>query len=86
MKFCCDRFKMHYEFPRNHGLNIRIVKYTPEELIDTKNLYRFYIAIGYNESQKQVAHLNIAYCPFCGTSLFRFYKNDEYINESPGYF
>lgn len=86
MKYCCDRFKMHYEFPRTHGLNIRIIKYSEDELLDTKNQYRFYIANSYHEGQENVPHMNIAYCPFCGTSLFKFYKKDEYVNEKPGHF
>lgn len=86
MKFCCDRFEVHHQFPRTHGLNIRIIKYSKSELLDKENLYRFYITIGYNENQENVPNLNIAFCPFCGINLFKYYKNDECVNEVSGSF
>jgi hypothetical protein len=86
MKYCCERFEMHHQFPRTHGLNVRVVKYSEKDLLDKKNLYRFHITNGYGENQKNVPNLNIAFCPFCGTHLFKYYDNDDYVNEMPGYF
>lgn len=81
MKFCCERFKSRHESPREMGLNIRVLKFSKEELIDEKKPYRFFVSTAYALKDKGIATLNIAYCPFCGTSLFDFYKGDEYINE-----
>jgi len=86
MKYCCERFKSAHNMPSYYGMNIRIVKYLPEELVDKKNLYRYYITRGYDETEKQIASFNVAYCPFCGTSLFKYYKSDEYVNEKSGRF
>jgi hypothetical protein len=86
MKFCCDRFKSFHERPDYYGLNIRIVKYPTDELFDKDHLYRFYISEGYVENQKNVIFMNIAFCPFCGENLFKFYDNDCYINQEPGPF
>jgi hypothetical protein len=86
MKFCCDRFESGYNMPNHYGLNIRIVKYTKEELIDKQNLYRYYITPGYKEIDVKVPCFNIAFCPFCGTNLFSFYTLDEFINEVSGKF
>jgi len=86
MKFCCERFEMHYFFPDNYGMNIRIVKYAENELLDKRNLYRFYITQGYALGQTNVSNLNVGFCPFCGENLFKFYKSDHYVNEKPGYF
>ena len=86
MNFCCERFEIHYSFPRSHGLNIRVVKYSESELLDKFNLFRFYITNGYQVDETNIPNLNIAFCPFCGTNLFNYYKSDEYINEVPGRF
>jgi hypothetical protein len=86
MDFCCDKFKSFYERPNYYGLNIRIVKYPKNELLDKNHQYRFYISEGYTEGQENVVFLNIAYCPFCGENLFKYYNKDNYINQEPGPF
>ena len=86
MDFCCERFQTYYERDRTSGPNVRIVKYSPQDLIDTKFLYRFYIAYDYTGKENLVPNMNIAYCPFCGTHLFKFYRDDQYVNEQPGFF
>jgi hypothetical protein len=86
MKFCCERFQNYHERPRTRGPNIRIIKYDPLDLVDNRYLYRYYISYDYEQTQKLVPNMNIAYCPFCGTSLFQFYNSDNYVNEQPGLF
>ena len=81
VKFCCEKFEFRQSLPSEKGLNIRIVKYEPNQLLDKDNLYRFYIATYFLKGEKCDMNLNIAFCPFCGTNLFKFYKSDDYINE-----
>lgn len=82
MKFCCERFEHQLSLDREIGLNIRVVKIEEDSHIDTKKRYRFFITPGYKVGDRAVAAYNIAYCPFCGTNLFAFYKADIYINET----
>jgi len=82
MKYCCGRFKDQVSFERTQGLNIRIVKLKGNNLLDFQSPYRFFITPGYQSSDRAVAAYNIAYCPFCGKDLFKFYKKDDYINEN----
>lgn len=86
MKYCCDKFKDQLSLERTQGLNIRIIKFKSDELLDTKSLYRFFVTPGYQSSDRAVATYNIAYCPFCGKDLFKFYNNDDYINEDDSNF
>ena len=86
MKYCCEKFKSEISLKREQGLNIRIIKYNKAELLDTSNLYRFFITAGYTSTDKAVPTMNIAYCPFCGQNLFEFYKKDKYVNESDSSF
>ena len=86
MEYCCERFESAYNMPNNYALNIRIVKYAPEELLDKKHLYRYYITGGYKETDVKIPCFNIAFCPFCGTNLFKHYTSDKYANEKSGKF
>lgn len=86
MNYCCERFESAYKMPNHYGLNIRVVKYKKEELLDKDNLYRYYITPGYLETDTKVPCFNIAFCPFCGSSLFNFYVSDIYVNEISGKF
>lgn len=88
MKFCCDKFKSDWNFPRNVGLNIRVSKFHPRDFnfLIKKEMYRFYITSGYKDNTKAEPNLVIAHCPYCGTNLFKYYKDDYYINESKEYF
>lgn len=85
-KFCCARLGIRHNAPREAGMNFRIVKYSPEGRLDKKNLYRFYFTPGYDHGEEKVMHINIRFCPFCGTDLYAFYQSDEFINEAPGFF
>lgn len=80
-KYCCDKFKMQLSFNKEQGLNIRIIKFKPDDLVDKSNLYRFFITPGYTEADRAVPTLNIAFCPFCGRNLFKYYKEEKYVNE-----
>lgn len=72
---------------REEGINLRVVKNDPELRMDLHNEYRFYLTPGYKDGQqKLVKHLNIRYCPFCGTDLYEFYRSDIYVNERNGFF
>lgn len=81
MKFCCDKFKTRQELPRQSGLNIRVIKFSSKELIGGNDELRFFVTPGYSLGDQGVYTLNIAFCPFCGQNLFKFYKDDAYINE-----
>ena len=100
MKFCCEKFKTHWQLPKQGHPNIRIVKYVSEFLnkgyvefegtkIKTnkkfKLPYRFYITWGYEKDFSiEMIYLFIEYCPFCGADLYKFYQSDEYANEIEG--
>jgi hypothetical protein len=86
MDYCCERFESAHNIPNHYGLNIRIVKYKEEELLDKNYLYRYYITSGYMETDTKVPCFNIAHCPFCGVRLFDFYASDIYVNEKSGKF
>jgi hypothetical protein len=86
MNYCCERFESAHNMPNHYGLNIRVVKYKEEELIDKKYLYRYYITPGYFKEDARVPNFNIAYCPFCGINLFSFYHSDRWVNENSGKF
>ena len=81
-KYCCVRFENQVVLPKESGLNIRILRFSENELISNKNLYRFFITPGYSSSDRGVPTFNIAYCPFCGENLFQYYKSDSYVNEN----
>ncbi|RAI98439.1 hypothetical protein LX64_04801 [Chitinophaga skermanii] len=85
-KFCCTRLGIRHEVSREIGMNFRVVKYDAEVRFDKTNLFRFFVTPGYMTEERNVKHLNIKFCPFCGTNLYEFYKADEFINEDPGYF
>ena len=38
VKFCCEKFEFRQSLPSEKGLNIRIVKYEPNQLLDKDNL------------------------------------------------
>ena len=80
-KYCCDSFKLEAELPRETGLNIRIIKFDKNELMSPSSEFRFFITPGFNLQSKSIPTLNIAFCPWCGKNLFKYYKSDEYINE-----
>lgn len=84
MKFCCAEFKQDWELSRHARPNIRIVKVDINEVpeIHPKYPYRFYFTIGYNEDDINVPVRFLKHCPYCGTSLYKYYKTDEYINEA----
>ena len=81
-KYCCDRFKLSAELPRESGLNIRIIKFDKTELMDSSKQFRFFVTPGYTSESKGIPTLNIAFCPWCGKNLFNYYKADEYANET----
>ena len=83
MKFCCDRFKQDLDLDHRARPNIRIVKININEVpgINPKYPYRFYLTVGYEKGEKNVPSRSINYCPYCGKSLRKYYKSDDYINE-----
>jgi len=88
LKFCCDKFKFDWELPSYKGMNIRIAKFLPEDFffLSNERLLRFYITSGYLKENKAIPNINIAFCPYCGESLFNFYTSDLYANENKTYF
>jgi hypothetical protein len=88
MKFCCARFESYHQdsgkidagsFKRETYPNIKIVKLSPNDHNQGKNLYRYLLVCGFME-QAPPSFVNMKYCPFCGTDLFKFYRSDEYVN------
>ena len=88
MKFCCDKFKRDYDLGKIYDgeklikelyPNIRIVKTQPHKFSQGENLLRFLFVCGFTKDNPPV--INMKYCPFCGTHLFDFYKEDNYVNE-----
>ncbi len=84
MKYCCRNFETDCNVDRRSRPNIRVVKISVDQVpeIDINYPYRFYFTIGYEEGQKNVPSRFINYCPYCGANLFKFYKNDQYVNET----
>ncbi len=93
MNFCCDRFMSHFavnaydkdgkvlveRFP-----SIKIVK--PESTSGEKIIkpYRYLFVCG--PINEKSPFINMAYRPFCGTSLFKFYADDNYLHEQSVHF
>lgn len=79
-KFCCDTFKGNYQAVTDREVfpNIKIVKIENERINIGKNPYRYYFVCGFLRDKPP--YINMRYCPFCGTDLFKFYKSDEYVN------
>lgn len=45
----------------------------------------YYLTLGYDVfSFDSTFFVNMNYCPFCGTNLFKFYNKDKYVNEVEG--
>lgn len=86
MNYCWERFESAHSMPNSYGLNIRIVKFKKEDLIDKNFLYRYFITPGFSESAENIPRLNIAFCPFCGENLFAFYKSDVFVNAESKHF
>lgn len=88
-KFCCEHFKSRYEdggIIKDHEgnpikeifPNIKIIKIKSDNYNKGRNLYRYLFVCGLLKDKPPI--INMAYCPFCGTHLFKFYTKDEYIN------
>ena len=84
-KFCCDKFRFHYEGPNEMGLNFRIIKLSPAFVkrgYFGDNVYRYIISDGYTKFDDKVKKIFMEYCPFCGKELKKIYRSDEYVNET----
>ncbi len=83
MKFCCQEFKQDWELTHHGRPNIRIIKIDPAEIpeVNPKYLYRFFFTVGYQEGEINVPRRLFKFCPYCGISLFKYYKLDSYVNE-----
>lgn len=77
-KICCDNFKWRYETSSGMGLNIRVARLVG---LDSSPI-AFFITDGYTEESTNVKYCKIDYCPFCGTELAKFYKNEKKIINS----
>lgn len=89
LRFCCSRFRIEWSVRGTLGFNIRVVKFEPEDfrfLIEGNQLFRFYITAGYKVGEKPNPYIVIAYCPFCGQSLYDYYNSKEYVNEDKNIF
>lgn len=93
MEFCCPNFEGNYLIKNGFAPNIRIVKFTSEFLISQstnkvfkskRNDLRYFVTLGYDEFKLDLPLMNINYCPYCGTNLYKFYNKDEYANEIEG--
>ena len=40
--------------------------------------------MGYDTFKLDLPLMNINYCPYCGTNLYKFYNKDEHANEIEG--
>jgi hypothetical protein len=84
-KFCCAKFQFFYSGDKSMGLNIRIVK-LGDDFIARGQLdfdKSFMITEGYSGAIDQgTKKMIIQFCPFCGNELKRYYKNDEYVQET----
>lgn len=72
------------------GPNIRIVKFTSDFLVSQKvnkkikskrNDLRYFVTMGYDTFNLNLPLMNISFCPFCGTNLYKLYTKDEHANE-----
>lgn len=93
MTFCCSNFEGNYLIKNGFAPNIRIVKFKSEFLISPlinaeirgkRNDLRYFITLGYNSFKLDLPLMNIRFCPYCGTNLYKFYDKYEYANEIEG--
>jgi len=86
MKFCCEKFELHYSFRNGLAHSFRVINCEPITLSreNTTNHMRFIIITSpyVNFNILETPSIMIDYCPFCGTDLHRYYKTEEYINET----
>jgi len=87
MKFCCDKFKGLHEVAGHSAIeslgrelypNIAIVKLPPDQHNNGARLYRYLFVCGFMKDKPPV--VNMKHCPFCGTHLFAYYRDDAYVN------
>lgn len=84
-KFCCEKFKFHYNGPNEMGLNFRVIKLSPKFAEKGRfgdDIYRVMIAEGYTKLSQAAQKIVIGYCPFCGTKLSKLYASDKFVNET----
>jgi hypothetical protein len=77
MKFCCTDFRWRYTTSNGMGLNIRVAK-----LHDSLNSRGFFITEGYQQNDTDVKSARIKFCPFCGTDLNKFYKQNQALENA----
>jgi hypothetical protein len=85
MKYCCQWFEVSHRSEKQIGLNIRIIKLSPEFVkrgYFGDNLYRYIITEGYTSFDDRVKRAFIEFCPYCGKELKKIYRSDEYVNET----
>ncbi len=86
--FCCERFENYYyventteEMARDVYPNIKIIKLKPNKHDRPGNEmhpYRFLLVCGFMKDKPPF--VNLKFCPFCGTDLFKFYNASEFVN------
>lgn len=91
LKYCCESFESFATIRKELAPNIRIVRFTSKFFFENvprkfaKNPLRFMLTLGYQgEYNIQNAGNSIMYCPFCGTDLYKFYKDIRYATEVEG--
>ena len=80
-----------YHFNKNQDVHLKfnggpwqLCKMPPLPKRYRKNSLRFFITEGYENYTIDTVALLIEYCPFCGKSLYKFYKDDAYAHEIEG--
>jgi len=85
-RYCCERFESYVEdslevlegqIVAEHFPSIKIVKGVADKFNNGKNLYSFLIICGFIKDNPPT--IVIAFCPFCGKNLFKYYKDDKYV-------
>ena len=91
LKYCCEDFEFRMKLEKFQHPNIRMVKWTNSLMFrrekNKKSMcYGFIWTDGYEKEFDliDVHGIPMAYCPFCGKDLYRYYKSDEYVHEIEG--
>lgn len=89
MRHCCEKFSGYYEDnSETDGGEVILERYPSIKIVkapyDNENPYRYLFVLGLLRDRPPI--INMAYCPFCGTYLFSFYKEDVYVNGSSDQF
>jgi len=85
VKYCCDKFRFHYDAKKEMGLFFRIIKLSSSFVkrgYFGDNIYRYLITEGYQNLNDKIKTIFIEFYSYCGRELKKIYRSDVYENET----